>query len=190
MNKNVNIPNALSLLRLVGVPFFIYFALVSKQDAVAILILVIAGITDYLDGKLARAWNQTSAFGALIDPAADRIYILSTLIILYVRDAISLWVLVILLARDGILGLLSLVLTRRGLPLLEVTYLGKAATFNLLYAFPLLLLATQDSAIGTIAFAAGWSFALWGIVLYVFTGWTYFQNGVQSIRVASTGTQK
>ena len=189
MNKNINIPNALSLLRLVGVPFFIYFALVSKQDAVAILILVIAGITDYLDGKLARAWNQTSAFGALIDPAADRIYILSTLIILYVRDAISLWVLVILLARDGILGLLSLILKSRGLPLLEVTYLGKAATFNLLYAFPLLLLATQDSAIGTIAFAAGWSFALWGIVLYVFTGWTYFQNGVQSIRVASTGTR-
>ena len=189
MNKNINIPNALSLLRLVGVPFFIYFALVSKQDAVAILILVIAGITDYLDGKLARAWNQTSAFGALIDPAADRIYILSTLIILYVRDAISLWVLAILLARDGILGLLSLVLKRRGLPLLEVTYLGKAATFNLLYAFPLLLLATQDSAIGTIAFAAGWSFALWGIVLYVFTGWTYFQNGVESIRVASTGTR-
>ena len=189
MNKNVNIPNALSILRLLGVPVFVYFALISKQDGLAILVLVVAGITDYLDGKLARAWNQTSAFGALIDPAADRIYILSTLIILFVRDAISLWVLVILIARDAILAVLTLILKSRGLALLEVTYLGKAATFNLLYAFPLLLLATQDSTIGRIAFAAGWSFALWGIALYVYTGWTYFQNGVRSIRVGSRNTR-
>lgn len=168
---------------------FIYFALVSKQDGLAILVLVIAGITDYLDGKLARAWNQTSAFGALIDPAADRIYILSTLIILFVRDAISLWVLVVLLARDGVLAILTLILKSRGLALLEVTYLGKAATFNLLYAFPLLLLAIQDSTVGRIAFATGWSFALWGIALYIFTGWSYFQNGVRSIRVASRKTR-
>ena len=189
MNKNINIPNALSILRLLGVPVFIYFALVSKQDGLAILVLVIAGITDYLDGKLARAWNQTSAFGALIDPAADRIYILSTLIILFVRDAISLWVLVVLLARDGVLAILTLILKSRGLALLKVTYLGKAATFNLLYAFPLLLLATQYSTVGRIAFATGWSFALWGIALYVYTGWSYFQNGVRSIRVAQRNTQ-
>ena len=189
MNKNVNVPNALSVLRLLGVPVFIYFALVSKQDGLAVLVLVIAGITDYLDGKLARAWNQTSAFGALIDPAADRIYILSTLIILFVRDAISLWVLVVLLSRDGVLAILTLILKSRGLALLEVTYLGKAATFNLLYAFPLLLLAIQDSTVGRIAFATGWSFALWGIALYVYTGLSYFQNGVRSIRVASRNTR-
>jgi cardiolipin synthase len=185
MNKNVNIPNALSILRLLGIPVFIYFALVTKQDGLAILVLAIAGITDYLDGKLARAWNQTSAFGALLDPAADRIYILATLIILFLRDALPLWVLLILLFRDFILAILTLMLKIRGLKLLEVTFLGKAATFNLLYAFPLLFLATQDSWIGQAAFCAGWSFALWGIALYVFTGWTYFQNGMRSIRVSS-----
>jgi cardiolipin synthase len=100
-----------------------------------------------------------------------------------------LWVLIILIARDAILAVLTLILKSRGLALLEVTYLGKAATFNLLYAFPLLLLATQDSTIGRIAFAAGWSFALWGIALYVYTGWTYFQNGVRSIRVGSRSTR-
>jgi cardiolipin synthase len=185
MNKNINIPNALSTLRLIGVPIFIYFALVSEQDGLAILVLAIAGATDYLDGKLARAWNQTSAFGALLDPAADRIYIFATLIILFVRDAISLWVLVILIFRDAVLAILTILMKMRGLKLFEVTYLGKAATFNLLYAFPLLFLATQDSSAGRIAFAIGWSFALWGIVLYVFTGWLYFQNGIKSIRVAS-----
>jgi cardiolipin synthase len=177
MNKNINVPNTLSILRLLGVPVFIYFALITKQDGLAILVLAIAGITDYLDGKLARAWNQTSSFGALLDPAADRIYILATLIIL--------WVLVILISRDAILALLTLLMKIRGLKLFEVTFLGKAATFNLLYAFPLLFLATQDSLAGGIAFSIGWSFALWGIALYVYTGLLYFQNGIKSIRVGS-----
>jgi cardiolipin synthase len=183
MNKNVNVPNALSILRLFGVPVFIYCALVSKNDGLAITVLALAGATDYLDGKIARAFNQTSALGALLDPAADRIYILSTLIILYVRDALSLWVIAVLIARDTVLAILTLVLKRKGLQLLEVTFLGKAATFNLLYAFPLLFLATHASTAGSVAFSTGWAFAIWGIVLYVYTGWVYFQNGFKSIRV-------
>ena len=130
MNKNINIPNALSILRLLGIPFFIYFALVQEQDVIAISILAIAGITDYLDGKLARAWNQTSALGAMLDPAADRIYILATLIVLYQREAINLWIILVLVFRDVILAVLTLVLKLRNIKLMEVTYLGKAATFN------------------------------------------------------------
>jgi len=188
MTKNINIPNALSVLRLLGIPFFIYFALVREQDVIAISILAIAGLTDYLDGKLARAWNQTSALGAMLDPAADRIYILATLIVLYQREAINLWVILLLLSRDAILALLALVLKLRNLQFMQVTYLGKAATFNLLYAFPLLLLATHVSVAGHIAFAIGWGFALWGIALYLYTGCIYFQNGLRSIRVNATST--
>ena len=188
MNKNINIPNALSVLRLLGIPVFIYFALVREQDVIAITILAIAGITDYLDGKLARAWNQTSDLGAMLDPVADRIYILATLIVLYQREAINLWVILVLLFRDAVLALMTLVLKVRGLKLMEVTYLGKAATFNLLYAFPLLLLATHQSVAGEIAFAIGWGFALWGIALYLYTGLSYFQNGLRSIRVNSRTT--
>jgi len=182
MNKNINIPNALSILRLLGVPIFIYFALVTEEDGLAILVLAIAGATDYLDGKLARAWNQTSAFGALLDPAADRIYIFATLIILYVRDAISLWVLVILIFRDAVLAILTILMKMRGLKLFEVTYLGKAATFNLLYAFPFLLLAQTDGIWGSIAFVAGWSFAIWGIALYISTGISYAREGFSQMR--------
>lgn len=188
MDKNINIPNALSFLRLLGIPVFIYFALVREQDVIAITILAIAGVTDYLDGKLARAWNQTSDLGAMLDPVADRIYILATLIVLYQREAINLWVILVLLFRDAILALMTLVLKVRGLKLMEVTYLGKAATFNLLYAFPLLLLATHQSVAGEIAFAIGWGFALWGIALYLYTGLSYFQNGLRSIRVNSRTT--
>ena len=186
MNKNINTPNALSVLRLLGIPLFIYFALIREEDVLAISILAVAGLTDYLDGKLARAWNQTSALGALLDPAADRIYILSTLLVLYQREAINVWVIAILISRDAILAVLNLILKIRNMKLMEVTYLGKAATFNLLYAFPLLLLATHESTAGHIAFAIGWGFALWGIALYVYTGWIYFHNAYRSIRVSAT----
>ena len=183
MKKYLTIPNALTALRGLGVPLFIWLALSVKADGWAILVLAIGGVTDYLDGKLARMWNQTSRFGELADPAIDRIYILATLIVLYLRDALPLWVIALLLVRDLILAIVTIALTRKSQPPLKVTYVGKAATFNLLYAFPFLLLALSDSWIGTIAYILGWAFAWWGIALYLFTGVSYFRTAMKSIRV-------
>ena len=183
MKKYLTIPNALTALRGLGVPLFIWLALSVKADGWAILVLAIGGVTDYLDGKLARMWNQTSRFGELADPAIDRIYILATLIVLYLRDALPLWVIALLLVRDLILAIVTIALTRKGQPPLKVTYVGKAATFNLLYAFPFLLLALSDSWIGTMAYILGWAFAWWGIALYLFTGVSYFRTAMKSIRV-------
>jgi cardiolipin synthase len=179
----LTIPNALTALRGLGVPLFIWLALDQRADGWAILVLAIGGITDYLDGKLARMWNQTSRFGELADPAIDRVYIIATLIVLAMRGAIPFWVILLLLGRDFILGIMTIALTRKGLPPLQVTYLGKAATFNLLYAFPLLLLALSDSLAGTIAFIIGWAFTIWGVALYLFTGVSYFLTAFKSIRV-------
>jgi cardiolipin synthase len=183
VRQHLTIPNALTALRGLGVPLFIWLALDQKSDGWAIFVLAIGGITDYLDGKLARLWNQTSRFGELADPAIDRIYIVATLIVLYLRDALPLWVIVALLTRDLLLAAVTIALTRNGLPPLKVTYLGKAATFNLLYAFPFLLLALSDSLAGTLAFIFGWAFAIWGIGLYLVTGVSYFLSAVKSIRV-------
>ena len=183
MRQYLTIPNALTALRGLGVPLFIWLALDQKADGWAIFVLAIGGITDYLDGKLARLWNQTSRFGELADPAIDRIYIVATLIVLYLREALPLWVIIVLLARDLLLGGVTIALTRNGLPPLKVTYLGKAATFNLLYAFPFLLLALSDSLAGTLAYIFGWAFAIWGIGLYLVTGVSYFLAAVKSIRV-------
>jgi cardiolipin synthase len=183
-NKNLNVPNALTGLRALGIPLFIYLAISLEADGWAILTLAIGGATDYFDGKLARAWGQESRFGELADPAIDRLYIVATLIVLYIREAIPLWVIILLLARDLALAFATLALTLNSLPPLKVTYLGKAATFNLLYAFPLLLLALADNWAGTLAFIFGWSFAIWGIVLYMFTGVSYFLTAVRTIRVA------
>ena len=186
MRQYLTIPNALTALRGLGVPLFIWLALDLHADGWAILVLAIGGVTDYLDGKLARMWNQTSRFGELAAPAIDRIYILATLFVLYLRDALPLWMIVALLGRDLILGLITIAFTRKGLPPLKVTYIGKAATFNLLYAFPFLLLALSDSFIGTVAFIFGWAFAIWGVALYLFTGVSYFRSAMKSIRVPSS----
>ncbi len=186
MSQYLTIPNALTALRGLGVPLFIWLALAQRSDGWAILVLAIGGVTDYLDGKLARAWNQTSRFGELADPFIDRIYIVATLVVLYIREAIPFWIIVALLGRDLALAAVTLVLTRKGQPPLQVTYLGKAATFNLLYAFPFLLLALSDSWYGTLAYIFGWAFALWGVALYLFTGVSYFRTAMKSIRVRSS----
>lgn len=181
MSSYLTIPNALTALRGLGVPLFIWLALVKEADGWAIFVLALGGISDYLDGKLARLWNQTSRFGELADPAIDRIYIFAVLIVLYLREALPLWIIIALLARDLILAILTIALTRKGLPPLEVTYLGKAATFNLLYAFPFLLLALSQSWLGTIAFILGWAFTLWGSALYLATGISYLRSGLSRL---------
>ena len=183
-SKLLNVPNALTGLRALGIPLFIYLALVLEADGWAILTLAIGGATDYFDGKLARAWGQESRFGELADPAIDRLYIIATLIVLYLREAIPLWVIAVLLARDLNLAIITIALTAKSLPPLKVTYLGKAATFNLLYAFPFLLLALHPGWAGTAAYIFGWSFTWWGVGLYLFTGASYFRTGIAAIRVA------
>jgi cardiolipin synthase len=179
----LTIPNALTALRGLGVPLFIWLALGKEADGWAIFVLAIGGVTDYLDGKLARLWNQTSRFGELADPAIDRIYILATLIVLNIRGALPLWIVLALIGRDIALGIVTIALTRKRLPPLQVTFIGKAATFNLLYAFPFLLLALSDSWLGTLAFIFGWAFTYWGTALYLFTGVAYFRSAMKSIRV-------
>ena len=176
-------PNALTGLRALGIPLFIYLALGPQADGWAIAVLAIGGATDYFDGKLARALGQESKLGEILDPTIDRLYIISTLIVLYIREAIPLWLIITLVARDAILALVALALTAKGKPPLKVTFMGKAATFNLLYAFPFLLLALSDSLAGEVAFIFGWAFAIWGVALYVATGVSYFLTAMKTIRV-------
>ena len=178
----ISVPNALTFLRFLGIPLFIYLTLKVEADGWAIVVLAIGGATDYFDGKIARAWNQTSRLGELADPAIDRLYILAILIVFLIRDIVPTWMIVIIVGRDIVLALITIVMTRKGIAPFTVTYLGKAATFNLMYAFPFLLLALSEGVIGTIAFVVGWSFAIWGIALYISTGISYARQGIWQIR--------
>lgn len=181
----LTIPNALTLLRALGIPVFLWALFAGNQDFLAIVILVLAGATDYLDGKLARALNQYSRLGELLDPLVDRLYIAAVLIGLTIRGVIPLWLLTLLILRDLILAttLPGLYRIRKG-PL-PVTFLGKAATLNLLYAFPLLLLAEQNGAWASAAGLFATAFAGWGVLLYLLTGVQYFFEARSQIRGAS-----
>ncbi|HEX6232033.1 MAG TPA: CDP-alcohol phosphatidyltransferase family protein [Jiangellaceae bacterium] len=172
-DRILTVPNVLSVIRLLGVPLFLWLVLVREADGWAVLVLAVSGVTDYLDGKLARRWNQVSRVGQLLDPLADRLYILSTIVALTLREIIPVWFAVLLIARDVFLLLLVPVLRRRGLTALPVHFLGKAATFCLLYALPLLLLGDGDSTVALLARVFGWAFGFWGLVLYWWAGVLY-----------------
>lgn len=166
------LPNLLSMARLVGVPIFLW-AILTHHDTIALLVLMASGISDYLDGKIARRYGLVSRLGALLDPIADRLYIFSTLLGLAWREIIPWWLVVLLVAREVFLTVLLLIARTRGLQDMPVHFVGKAATFNLLYAFPLLLLADGDGRLAEIARPIGWGFAWWGIVLYWIAGVLY-----------------
>ncbi|NEE04013.1 CDP-alcohol phosphatidyltransferase family protein [Phytoactinopolyspora halotolerans] len=170
------IPNLLSLLRLLGVPLFLWLILVEEADLWALAVLAFSGVSDYLDGKLARRWNQISKVGEVLDPLADRLYILTTIAAFTIREIIPLWFAIVLVARDVFLLALVPVLRKRGLVRLPVHFLGKAATFCLLYAFPLLLLGIGDGTLAMLAQVFGWAFALWGVALYWWAGILYAEQ--------------
>src|SRR4051812_6541138 len=137
---------------------------------------MLSGFTDWLDGVLARKLNQMSKIGALLDPLADRLYILATLVGLVLRHVIPLWLAIVIVGRDVIVGIVLPPLRKAGYGPPAVHYLGKAATFCLLYAFPLLLLGTYHGTAADMARAVAWAFTIWGTSLYVWSGVVYLHQ--------------
>ena len=172
-SRVLTIPNALSVLRLFLLPVFLWLVLGPEADAVAVAVLMFMGISDYFDGYVARRWNQASRLGALLDPVADRLYILAVVVAFAMRDVIPLWFAVALPARDLFLWFLVPFLRTRGYSALPVHFLGKAATAALLYAFPLLLLGEGTSVLAELSRIFGWAFALWGVGMYWWAGLLY-----------------
>jgi cardiolipin synthase len=187
VDRVLTLPNALSALRLALVPVFFWLVL-GHRDGWALGVLAVSGFTDYLDGDLARRWNQVSRLGQLLDPVADRLYILATLVGLAWRDVVPCWLLALVVGRDVLLSSTIPALARYGYGPLPVHYLGKAATFCLLYAFPLLLLAQIDGPVAEPARVLGWAFAWWGTGLYWWAGWLYVRQ-VREVLAAARAEQ-
>jgi len=163
------IPNAISLARLIGVPVFLWLVLgvdSKAGDWWAIGLLIAASASDWLDGKIARALNQQSRLGEVLDPAADRLYIVATIVALAVRAIIPWWLVGLLAARELLMAVVLAVLRRRGWGTLQVSFVGKTATLCLLYAFPLLFLGAHVASYAETAKVAGWTFVFWGSALY------------------------
>jgi cardiolipin synthase len=178
----LTVPNLFTFLRLAGVPLFLWLVLGAHADGWAVVVLAVGGSSDWVDGFLARRLNQTSRLGELLDPLADRLYIVATVIALTIREVIPLWFTLALLARELLLGACLLVLRRYGYGPPPVHYVGKAATFILLFALPTLLLLKVSPGTEWWTYPAGWSLAWWGLVLYWIAALIYVVQVVGVVR--------
>ncbi|WSA31958.1 CDP-alcohol phosphatidyltransferase family protein [Micromonospora peucetia] len=186
-DRILTLPNAISFVRLLGVPLFLYLLLVARADVAALVVLAIGGTTDWVDGWIARRMHQVSRLGELLDPLADRLYILATLLGFTARDVVPWQFTAALLARELLLlGSLG-VLRRHGYGPPPVHYVGKTATFLLLAAFPVLLLAAAVPGAAAVAGAIGWGLAWWGLVLYWVAGALYVVQAGRLVRAVRTG---
>jgi cardiolipin synthase len=172
----LTVPNALSMLRIACIPIFAWLVLGPEANGWAVVVLLVAGVSDYLDGVLARRWGQETALGRLLDPVADRLTSLVVPVVLALRDIVPWWFVIVLFARDVVVAVAALLLLRRRKVTVDVHYLGKAATFCLLVGLPLLLLGTFDGAVGELARVFGWAFTVWGAGLYWWSAATYIQQ--------------
>jgi len=180
-SRILTVPNLLSFVRLALVPVFLVF-LLNGQDIAALLVLVFSSLTDFLDGWLARRLHQVTRLGQLLDPAADRLYIIATLLGLAIREVVPWWFVAVIVSRDVMLVVLGVILANRGYGPLPVHHLGKFATFCLFYALPLIVLGQAFPHLQSIAGPVGWAFALWGAFLYWWAGIVY---AAETMRVAT-----
>jgi len=173
-NRVLTVPNALSVLRLLLVPVFLYLLFVAHANAWAVAVLMFSGFSDWADGKIARlVANQSSRLGELLDPAVDRIYMVTVPVALAFHGSVPWWIVGTLLGRDAVLAATLPILRSRGLTALPVTYIGKAATFALMSAFPLILLGEFDGLWSRVILACGWAFLIWGLAMYLWSGLLY-----------------
>jgi cardiolipin synthase len=181
-NRVLTVPNVLSVIRLALVPVFLWLLLVEHAYAWATGILMFTGASDWADGKIARLMNQSSRLGELLDPAVDRIYVITIPIAFALRHLVPWWFVIVLIARDAILAATLPALRSRGLTSLPVTYIGKGATFALMSGFPLILLGQFDGLWSRVVLAIGWGFTIWGFALYLWSFVLYMAQFVLVLR--------
>ncbi|GIF14109.1 CDP-alcohol phosphatidyltransferase family protein [Actinoplanes teichomyceticus] len=186
-NRIFTIPNVISFIRLLGVPLFLYLLLGPEQDVAAVIVLAVGGTTDWVDGYVARRMNSVSRLGELLDPFADRLYILATLVGFTVREVVPWWLTGALLLREAVVGVALLVLRRHGYGPPPVHYVGKTGTFVLLAAFPVILLAKAVPSIDWWAAPVGWALAWWALGLYWAAGVLYLAQIAQLLRADRDG---
>lgn len=182
-DRVLTVPNALSALRLVLVPVFLYLLLAAHATGWAVGVLMFSGFSDWADGKIARlVANQSSRLGELLDPAVDRIYMVTVPVALAIYGAVPWWIVLTLIGRDVVLAATLPLLRSRGLTALPVTYVGKAATFALMSGFPLILLGQFDALWSRVVLACGWAFLIWGMAMYLWSGVLYLIQVVLVMR--------
>ncbi len=184
-DRILTVPNLLSFARLATLPI-VYLDLVNGRHLRALVLIGVFSSTDWFDGYIARRFNQVSRLGKLLDPLADRLLLATVAIGMVVGDIVPLWVMLVVIARDVILLGGAAAFMRRDIPPPPVTYLGKSATFGLMFAFPTFLLASvlapEGQAAHELVRTIAWAMLLVALPLYYATGVQYVQWALRAMR--------
>lgn len=156
LERILTVPNALSLSRIFLVGGYLALLLAESDRVLATVVLAVGGFTDFADGQIARRFDQVTTLGKVLDPVADRVLLGAAISSMVVYGAVPIWLAVVVLCREGAVAASVLVLASRKAPRVDVTFLGKAATFGLMVCFPLLLLGHGPGSAAHGADVAAW----------------------------------
>lgn len=168
------IPNLLTVVRFMGVPLFIWLVLARQEYAAGVIVLVIMAGTDWIDGYVARRFDQASKLGRVLDPIADRLAMTAVAITLVIAGVVHWLYLAALVIPDAVLLVLSLSLFH-GHPDLPVSVVGKVRTGLLLLGMPLLVLSRLDTPVSGPAYVAAWVVLGLGLVGHWVAAYNYFR---------------
>ncbi|MFM7270137.1 MAG: CDP-alcohol phosphatidyltransferase family protein [Actinomycetes bacterium] len=160
------VPNLISLVRLLCVPVFVWLLLGADRPLAAGLLLAVLGATDWVDGWIARRYDQGSAIGKVLDPVADRILLIAAAVVLLIDGTVPWWVGLLVLAREAVISVAVLALAAAGARRIDVQWVGKAGTLALMFALPgFLLVSITAGALHTVLVVVTWTFTVGGLLL-------------------------
>ena len=165
--------NGITAVRLLGLPLFVWLAAGIGAYGMAVLVLFVVGATDWVDGYVARRFDQVTRIGKLIDPLIDRALLATTAITLLAIGFIPWWIVALVVGRDVVLLVAGLIAFRGHNPNIPVSNLGKFATACLLIGIPGFLLGNMEWPGNTIFLVLAYGYSLVGIATYYVAGWQY-----------------
>jgi cardiolipin synthase len=176
------LPNLISIGRLACVPLFLWLLLARDNEIAAAVLLAVLGATDWVDGWIARHFDQASDLGKVLDPTADRVLLVFAGLALIVDGSLPLWVGVVVLAREAVISVAVLALAAAGARRMDVQWAGKAGTLALMFALPGFLLADAVSEIRVPLLVVTWGFTIGGLVLSYYAALTYIPQARAALR--------
>lgn len=167
------IPNAMSVVRLLCVPWFVWLLFEADDRLGAAVLLGVLGATDWVDGWFARRFDQVSELGKILDPTADRLLMVTAVVSTWIDGSVPAWFAIVTLVREVLVSVAALVLGAMGASRIDVTWWGKTGTFFLMFAYPLLLAGASDSGIAEAFRVLGWLCAIPGLAIAWYAAATY-----------------
>jgi cardiolipin synthase (CMP-forming) len=182
----LTVPNVLSLLRLATVPVFVFLFVTDRTEA-AVILYGAGAWTDFFDGYIARRTGSVTELGKMLDPLADRIFIVALAVALVAAEALPLWITIVVVGRDILILSLFPLLERRGIERIQVNFTGKTATACLLFGLTVLAWSETTFPLNGIARPTGMIFTVLGAVLYWVAAGLYAREASVKLRALKRG---